>query len=100
MSKDPRDTATLILIKRSHFNRTAMYNNFKTIKKVKTCGPSPWTTLTSMVCRIQTCIEAWLFNLAFYHSKGKKQRALHVHQRKTEHFIEKLFAEPFMLPHT
>ena len=39
------------------------------------------------LARIQ--IEACLFNLTFYkgsHSKGTKQRALHVHQTKTKHF--------------
>ena len=41
-------------------------------------------------------IEAW-FNRTFYrrsHSKGLKQRALHVHKTKTKHFIAKLFAQP------
>ena len=47
--------------------------------------------------------KACLFNLTFYkgsHSKGLKQRALHVHQRKTKHFIAKLFAQPFMVLQT
>ena len=42
-------------------------------------------------------------NLTFYkgsHLKGLKQRALHVHQRKTKHFIAKLFAQPYMLLNT
>ena len=42
-------------------------------------------------------IEAWLFSIPFYrrsHSKEAKQRALHVHQRKTKHFIAKLSAQP------
>ena len=44
--------------------------------------------------------KACLFNLTFYkgsHSKGLKLRALHVHQRKTKHFIAKLLAQPFMV---
>jgi len=47
--------------------------------------------------------KACLFNLTFYkgsHSKGLKQRALHVHQRKTKHFIAKLLAQPFMVLQT
>ena len=47
--------------------------------------------------------KACLFNLTFYkgsHSKGLKQRAMHVHQRKTKHFIAKLFAQPFMVLQT
>ena len=47
--------------------------------------------------------EACLFNLTFYkgnHSKGLKQRTLHVHQRKTKHFIAKLFVQPFMVLQT
>ena len=62
-------------------------------------------SLTSCECRhhedwlSQMCIqiEACLFNPTFYkgsHSKGPKQRALHVHQTKTKHFIAKLFAHP------
>ena len=42
-------------------------------------------------------IEACLFNEHFYkasHSKVVKERALHVHQTKTKHFIAKLFAQP------
>ena len=42
-------------------------------------------------------IEACLFNPTFYrrsHSKGPKERALHVHQTKTKHFIAKLVAQP------
>ena len=42
-------------------------------------------------------IEARLFNEYFYkasHSKVVKERALHVHQTKTKHFIAKLFAQP------
>ena len=41
--------------------------------------------------------KACLFNLTFHkgsHSKGLKQRALHVHQTKTKHFIAELFAYP------
>ena len=52
-------------------------------------------TLFSKSVLIQ--IEACLFNPTFYkvsHSKGPKQRALHVHQTKTKHFIAKLFAHP------
>ena len=50
-----------------------------------------------------TSIEACLFKHPFYrgsHSKGIKERALHVHQRKTKHFIAKLFAQPYMLLNT
>ena len=42
-------------------------------------------------------IEACLFNPTFHrrsHSKGPKERALHVHQTKTKHFIAKLVAQP------
>ena len=42
-------------------------------------------------------IEACLFKHHFYkrgHSKEAKQRALHVHQTKTKHFIAKLFTQP------
>ena len=42
-------------------------------------------------------IEARQFNEHFYkasHSKVVKERALHVHQTKTKHFIAKLFAQP------
>ena len=42
-------------------------------------------------------IEACLFNPTFYrrsHSKGPKERALHVHQTKTKHFITNLVAQP------
>ena len=42
-------------------------------------------------------IEARLFNEHFYkasHSKVEKERALHMHQTKTKHFIAKLFATP------
>ena len=48
-------------------------------------------------------IEACLFKHPFYkwsHSKGIKQRALLVHQRKTKHFIARLFAQPYTLLHT
>ena len=50
-----------------------------------------------------TSIEACLFKHPFYkgsHSKGMKERALHVHQRKTKHFIAKLLAQPYRLLHT
>ena len=50
-----------------------------------------------------TRIKAWLFKRPFYkgsHSKGIKGRALHVHQRKTKHFIAKLLAQPYRLLHT
>ena len=43
--------------------------------------------------------KACLFKLTFYKGsnlKGLKQRALHVYQRKTKHFIAKLLAQPFM----
>ena len=32
--------------------------------------------------------------------KGSRERALHVHQRKTKHFIAKLLAQPYGLLHT
>ena len=47
--------------------------------------------------------KACLFNLTFYkgsHSKWLKSRALYVHQIKTKHFIEKDFAQPFMVLQT
>ena len=50
-----------------------------------------------------TSIEARPFKVPFYkasHSKGIKERALHVHQRKTKHFIAKLLAQPYRLLHT
>ena len=50
-----------------------------------------------------TSIEARPFKVPFYkasHSKGIKERALHVHQRKTKHFITKLLAQPYRLLHT
>ena len=50
-----------------------------------------------------TSIEACLFKHPFYkrgQSKGIKQRALHVHRRKTKHFIAKLFAQPYKLLQT
>jgi len=50
-----------------------------------------------------TSIEARPFKVPFYkasHSKGIKERALHVHQRKTKHFIAKLLAQPFMVLQT
>ena len=53
-------------------------------------------------CR-DTSIEARPFKVPFYkasHSKGIKERALHVHQRKTKHFIAKLLAQPYRLLHT
>ena len=34
------------------------------------------------------------------HPKNEQQRALHVYQRKTKHFIAKLFSQPFPLLHT
>ena len=54
-------------------------------------------------CTLSTSIEACLFKHPFYrgsHSKGIKERALHVHQRKTKHFIAKLLAQPYRLLHT
>ena len=52
---------------------------------------------------LSTSIEACLFKHPFYtrgQSKGIKQRALHVHRRKTKHFIAKLFPQPFTLLNT
>ena len=42
-------------------------------------------------------IEACQVNPTFYkssHSKGLKERALHIHQTKTKHFIGELVAQP------
>ena len=59
-----------------------------------------WCTFQTLSYGAGECIlcEACLFDLTFYkdsHSKRLKQRALHVHQRKTKHIIAKLFAQPF-----
>ena len=53
--------------------------------------------------KTSTSIAACLFHLTFYKgspSKGTKQRSLLLNQRKTKHFIVKLFAPPFTLLHT
>ena len=65
--------------------------------------PGKSTTFNSHCTIKGTSIEACLFKHPFYkgsRSKGIKQRALHVHQRKTKHFIAKLFPQPFILPET
>ena len=63
-----------------------------------THGQMQVTAEGTLMINVRTIrIEACLFNEYFYkasHSKVVKERALHVHQTKTKHFIAKLFAQP------
>ena len=71
--------------------------------KIKGCVSSAVSNSETKGREFLTSIEACLFKHPFYkrgQSKGIKQRALHVHRRKTKHFISKLFAQPCKLLQT